>query len=259
VKLRLNEQGFTLVELIVVTMLLGMLSAVLFGTINGILQSKRLVEEQSQFDRGAQYALGRIIDELSTRFPSPIVLNSDQEEDEEGGGSSLQSASTALQKQYMLGINKKDRDRQFDSLSFVSAKGGQAFYGAHENHGLVTITYVLKESKDTEDGKKSQLSDPTSFVLVREETPSVDNKETIEKQKIIFPLVRNVWSLNFRYLSDEEWLTSWGKGKVGFPAAIEITLVIGSDEKNLQKYRTAVAVDFPSPATRSNSPMRVAN
>ena len=77
-----RESGFTLVELLVVSVLLALLSTILHGTLSGIMRCRSLVESERDNTLAAQRILSRISRELSARVRTPLR----QEDDATEGG-----------------------------------------------------------------------------------------------------------------------------------------------------------------------------
>jgi prepilin-type N-terminal cleavage/methylation domain-containing protein len=227
-----NDSGFSLVELIAVTVILVIMSGILFGTWKGIVQGSKLVENQRITIRQAQFVLARMINELSGRVLEPLSAEEQSEE----------SSSVKSSGQYIRGIDEKIGDVLADRITFVSSNAGQAHFGKNVNYGLVEIEYRLEE--DNSGGDLGIPLSDKSFVLVREEKPaSVKDNAIIKARTIVFPLASNIQGLNFRYLSQGEWKEQWTEPASVLPEAVEITLILkGSEDSPSETYRTAVGL-----------------
>ena len=218
-------------EIIIVALLLGVMSLVLFSSVNTIIVGKDLVENQSGAARTARYIFSRLTEELSSRYPENVA---GEEADTEGRNS-------RLKKRYMLGKNKRDGETHLDSLSFVTTRGGQEVFAGNGNYGVISVTYRLQEASD--ENKYRSNKEGRTFVLVREEAPAgVDEDATIKEQRVVFPLAENVSGFNVRYLSNRSWQDSWTGAKAPFPDAVEITLAIAGAKGKVERYRSAVRI-----------------
>ena len=70
-----SEKGFTLIELIIVSVLLAVLGGLLYSTINGVIQAKNIVESEIEATSKAQFVLEKIGRELSSVSEGALVLS----------------------------------------------------------------------------------------------------------------------------------------------------------------------------------------
>lgn len=238
-----GEKGFTLVELVVVAVLLAMMSAILYSTINSILSSKSLVERQREVDREAQYILDRMVRELTSRVAIGLSVSSrkgssDEKDTSTSGGSSL---LTTTAQPYIEGNHKKNSHSTADTIRFVSTGTGQSVVGGFSNAGLVEIRYSLEKRTDhSDEHPKDGLE---SMLLVREEYPAdVDNEKIRKNRKVSLPLANDIVGLSFRYMKDSKWQQEWKNQYAKLPEAIEITLKIRGADEAVETYRTAVSI-----------------
>ncbi len=233
-----------MVELVAVAVLLGILSTIMFGTLDGIITSRDNLLNRNKASTTARSVIERITRELSNRMPGINLAATDSGDQTASGGP---TAPNQRQSQFK-GVNKGSGASAKDSIQFISSGTAQAAYGAFANTGVVEISYSLVEdpeqSIEMENGEKT-------YLLIRNEIPAdVRDKKTRESLRITFPIAANVTSLNFRYLHDEAWVDDWSDGKrnrPSLPHAVEITLAIAGEDGRLNKYRTAVAVNRRSP------------
>lgn len=235
------ESGFTLVELLMVTVLLSIMVGVIYGTLGGIFRAQKIVDEKSQISRTAQFVLAKMIRELSN-FSTIEALSS--------ANSQGSSASTVFPKPRLQGERETKSGKPHDSLRFISNGTGQANFGALTNYGLVEIKYSLQDAPTND----PLYQDSDSSILVREEKPAMgqvskDLAEILKQRTIRYPMAEGVVSLSFRYRNDEKWEDTWNEPTSKAPQAVEITLVL-KDENDLEhSFKTAVAI----PVKNSNS------
>ncbi len=224
-----SERGFTLVEMVAVSVLLSMLSLVLYGTLDGIIDGRAAI-----LNRSRSGATARIVMERMTRELNGIVFGitlSENDEEQQDGQGVTQGSSFSSARTFFEGKSNSGKG----SIRFVSAEVAQAAYGTFTNHGVVEIRYRLVEDPEQED------SEDKSFILVREETPGgVRNEKITKERKVVFPLASGISSLDFRFLDNEEWQSDWSQPSV--PNAVEITLGVTDSNGAKNMFRTAVAV-----------------
>ena len=233
------DTGFTLVELLIVSVLLALLSSILYATLGGIMRSRSLVDSERDSTVAAQRILSRMSRELNARVRTPL-----RQKDDAGGEAPATSTPTGSsfggrRVLYLEGTNAKKSERNADTIRFASASATQLLYGSLANQGAAEIEYRLEElpknirPETPEDGLQS-------LALVREEIPvEVREKETLDARRVIFPLAENVVGLNFRYLNEGKWQKDWNQGNQ-LPEAVEITLQLRGKEKEIEMFRTAI-------------------
>ncbi len=235
-----NQRGLTLVELALVTALLGVVSLLLFSTLSGIIRTKRDLEASRIQQRTAQYVIKRISRELENRMLLPV---------KEGPASSAASggnpaAPTATPNPvdedeafplYLIGTDERAGEYDRDRIRFVSAGSGQEIYQGTANHGIVQIEYRLE---DVAEGEQ------TKTVLVRDEIPAgVKDNNILQARRVLFPVSENVTSLNFRYLYRGKWLNLWNALEMDtdpddldddteLPDAIEISISVKAPDNS---------------------------
>ena len=217
-----------------VTVLLSIMLAVIYGTLGGIFRGQKLIDEQKKVSRTAQFVLAKIVRELSN-FSTLESLQS------------TTSQGIAQGKPMLRGERETKSGKSQDSLRFISNGTGQSNFGAVSNYGLVEIKYSLQEAPANDPlYQESDLS-----ILVREEKPALGNvpkevKELAEKRTVRFPMAEGVSSLSFRYRNDKKWEDSWNEPTSRAPQAVEITLVLKDENEMEHSFKTAVAIPVKS-------------
>ena len=228
-----NPQGMTIVELVVVSLLVAVLSAILYSTLNGIARARESTEKTETADQTAHYIFSRLSLEIASRSYAPLMNRKDQESE----GSGFPSGGVPI---YMLGVDKKAGESDRDSLRFISSGAAQPLIGAPSNYGLMEVEYRLEEGGDH---LPQENNKHTPLTLVREEVPAATNSEEIlKKRKVTLPLAENVASLNFRFLKEDNWVNEWKTSNPPLPQAIEITLEIIRGDGETEVFRTAVPI-----------------
>ena len=211
-----SEKGFTLIELVIVSVLLSLLGSLLYSTINGIIQAKNIVEAEIEATSKAQFIIEKIGRELSSVIPSTLNLDDPDNPD----------AQISLNNVSFLG--------QKDRLSFNSAVGGQIVNGQNNNYGTVQISYYLEP-------ESREFSNKKTFQLIREEIPSnITDKKTVEMRRTSVAIINSVEKIKFRFYSLETWEDSWENPNI--PEAVEVLFLIKDIKGNTKAYKTAYAL-----------------
>ena len=263
---RMDQRGFTLPEVLVVTVLLALLSAILYSVISGILRSREIAHSIVDVDRNAHVILARMTEEFSSRSLMIPVRNSSGSEptpDPQRGptpGAGEGSPWRYVGAQYFVGRNTRDGEYDRDSLRFVTHSSGLAPSGVFANHGPIEILYQLQAGSEIEgaDGEritKQGFADAsTPLTLVREEYPaSVDDKEILKQRHFVTPIAEGILSLNFRFQKEGKWLEQWRDQSPPLPEAIEITIGLKGEGDRVEYYRTAIAISPSGKAASSAS------
>ena len=241
-----QESGFTLVELLVVCVLLGLLAAILYGTITGILQGRAIIESERQTQQIAQYVFERMGRELAGRSLTGLSEPSDKQQSttqQTSPFAGLGQQTGGSGRSYFVGSNAKESSSDRDRMRFVSANGSQQLFGKLPNYGLVELDYRLEEPEDRTEQPKDGFP---NLLLVRGEVPAeVTDKDVVEKRSATLVLADDVVSLNFRYMKDGKWQDEWAEQFTRLPEAVEVTLRLRASEDHIETYRTAFGVSRP--------------
>jgi len=231
-----REGGFTLIELIAVTVLLALLGSIVYKTLDGLMQSKQIIEDQRSARVGIRYVLSRMMKELSSRQAYSIGNFLFGEGNEK-------STSRYSNRVYFLSKNETDGNSDKDSLRFISGAPVDSPSTPYGRNGVVEITYRL-ERMEIPFGKERPNDGFGSYILVREEIPSgLPDKDVRDERKVVWPIAENVIGLNFRFRKRDKWLEEWKMNDRGFPEAVEITLKFRGARGRIETFRTAVAIE----------------
>ena len=255
-----SQSGFTLFEVVAVTGILAVLSAIVYGTISGMIRAKTYAEGEIEVEETAHRLLVRFTTELTGR--SLLVplrrgsqntdLETDDEQDNADGTKSPQGGNPFGQTnspfpasvEYFRGENKEKGSSDQDKLRFVSSTATQTFLGGISNHGVVEVEYRLEPLPDEDQNPSSSSSDEPreKYALVRDETPAgVTDKTILKKRRVVIPVAEPVASLNFRYLKNGKWENEWKNQPV--PEAVEITVGLIDGNGKIRRYKTAVFIN----------------
>jgi len=249
---RLNnaENGFTLVELVLVALLLAIMSGILYGTIDGIVSTKNRIESHRKMNRVGAAVISRLSRELAGTM-SGIQLSqnlndddSNDTQDDNNPASSNPFVPPLLNKDFFKGKASRGRGEQNEIIYFVSNSASQVFLSGGTNYGPVEVSYSLKRNPEPDVDK---YGSDAPLVLVRSEQPAdPGNEKTAEERRVVLPIADNVISLGFRYLLRGEWKDSFESVAQAIPSVVEITLRLRGENGETLAYRTAVSVSTPN-------------
>lgn len=237
------QEGFTLIEILMVTALLAILSATVFATWNGVVRSKSIIDQERVTIRSAQYVMSRMMRELAGFEKDPLSSNGAEKSENPAPGEF--GAPGGQNVSYLIGTHKTLEHGSNDSIRFVSSSAGQAMLGTLANFGLVEIEYRLEKPKDisTSSPELAPEHAEDEYVLVREEKPAaVSNTDLQEKRRFVFPVAEHLTSLGLRYFDGALWKDSWESANKNLPEAVEITLAFKTPLGAINQYRTAVGL-----------------
>jgi len=216
-----SESGLTFIEVMVVTVLLGFLSLIAFGSIDGIVRTREALSSQSKSLNVARTAFERIGRELTNRSLELIVPHDDS--------SSGQRTANAN-----LLLGESDGDGK-DSITFSSAEVAQSSSSSFSNQGIVQIKYFLAEDPDSDSDRDSK-----GLSLVRNEILSGSDADQKKSSRVVFPIASGIKSLDFRYWKDEQWFETWDESNL--PDVVEVSIKLIEKDGSLSSFRTAFAI-----------------
>lgn len=226
-----NQKGFTLIEIMIAVVLLGVISLLLWQSMGAAINSKERSEKREQAYRGADLILNRLTRELSM-----CVLYSSLE------FLGISGSAEQMTKSVLIGSNNGDQDKlTFDTFSHIR------YLKDTKESDLAEVTYFL-EKTESEDAAADEFD-----LKIREKSP-LDNEP--DKGGKVMTLLEGVKELNFRYYDPvkNEYKDEWDTTKIDYgnrlPRAVEITLVIQDpvDEDNTIRFQTVALLEMaPGP------------
>jgi len=226
------QRGFTLLEILVATAILGIVLTAVYGVLSRALYAKSHAEERADLYAAGRETVLKMADELEGALPPNPLGNIG-----------------------FIGVTGNDRVPT-DAVQFdVVMRRMQS--GAKGRGGRALVSYSLDALKDT----------PNLYALRRQEQlltdPAVDDQsaddtgnaaaDTPPPAASAAYLIDRVAGLRLRYLDPQtgEWSDSWDttavapgqQGPPGLPGAIEITLFLADGQGGVHDFGTIV--DLP--------------
>jgi general secretion pathway protein J len=211
IKENLRVSGFTLVEIMIAILILGLVLSTVYAAYSGIMKNVRDIENQNNLYKMARTAMDRMIKDLS----------------------SLQLSSGSFD---FRAEKKTISNREFYSLSFWSAS--HLAFGENEGEGRpAAISYYVEEDEGL-----------SSFSLWRSD---LSGAKPSPQKSISggFVVCQNVDSLSLRFYDStgrelESWdsssLSAQQKGRAPVAVKIELALVNLNDKEKPYKFMTKV-------------------
>jgi len=214
-----NQNGFTLLELLVVFLILIVLLSILYSSFTGTFRTIEETEAQTNVYSMARIALDRISEDLESAY---IYNDSDTEEDN-------------LHTDGFLGEDIKTNGRSSDSLRFNS-RAHINFAEDLETAGRARIAYYVKESDKKE-----------SFLLYRSDTAEFEQGPEERKGGLL--LCKGLHSVDFTYQDDNgEILDNWNSTSTEYKDRLPVMVSIRLEFTNQSalesplKFSTAVII-----------------
>ena len=233
-----EERGFTLVEMALVALLLGIMATIMFGVLNGFKRTGDSVEDSRICERTARFVMTKLTREISSATSIPLFNNTKNKNNAQSSMFSALGGGMSV----FEGKNDVKSNSDSDTLRFVASNGGQPVFGALQNAGPVEVTYYLAAPENKDD--QEFVNGRETFSLIREEYPVTAEEKVREMRHIVYPLASRILGLNFRYLYDEKWSDEWlGNQSRTLPRAVEISLVIAQGTTGgARLFKTAVSI-----------------
>ena len=183
------KSGFTLAELALVILILGVLLTVIFSVMTGIFSITTHVSPYKEIKRDGTIALQGLKSSLDQAYYIP-----------------------GIQRLFFKGIKDGYEGARKDKLYFASVLSGAEETGVS---AVREVTFYLKPNLKN-----------NTFNLMRREVEVVDNEPT--KGGNHYLVIENINSLSFRYQTEtKDWVDNWDtREKNRLPGLIEIELII---------------------------------
>ena len=205
--------GFTLIEMMMAMLILGLILSVAYGGLSGIMQTTTLIQDGRDGRAVTNAVLMRFTRELQLAIDDQAVMPPrDNVDSPYPGAPRLMGTKESL-----------DNGRRGDSITFVASEAGQYVMDGPTHSGLVQITYRV--AKDPE----QRNSDGGPYFLIRDETPYKRPFDKAYTKTMTFPITGKLTHLEFRYFDAEnnEWRDDWGEeGHTQLPNAVQFTVCL---------------------------------
>lgn len=222
-----DSSGFTLIELVIALGIFGIVMSVAYLSLTSITEAKQTLDDTRDVGQVADAVLSRMTRELQLAFAGlPLMPPPD-------------NLSTPNSPKINL-IGEEDNlpnGQPGDKITFLAMEGGQYLPDGGAHSGVVQISYRVERDPDRPSDAEA------SYYLVRQETPYTRPFDKAYQKTMVFPVTRDLVSLQFRYLEKDGagWSSTWGKDtRINLPQLVHFTLQIRSPRGNIETFSTSV-------------------
>lgn len=242
-----HQRGFTLLELLLAIVILGLITATVYGSLARTLSSQRHAEERAELYSAGRQALLRIAGDIEASLPPSALGGRIYFRGTHGIGQAPEIHLVAMNRGG-YGINRVRPGRVLIvySLSPLPERRGQ--------YALLREEYLYKALLDAADGIEQDTT--SSFVDEEEEAAAPteqasfllecpDFADELDLPGTCTPVV----GLTFRYFDEAvgDWREEWDDTQEAMlgrlPAAVEITLILADEDGGEHTFYTVV--DLP--------------
>lgn len=185
----MKNKGFTLLEMIISLTILSVLMSVCYKGLSGIINVKQLIDDNRQNELAANSIISRLTRELQQAYVND-------------GSSQLFLLDPKLASRLTFrGTRKGTNVRNLDSITFLLKNPSLFIMGEEPETRPVEITYRMEKDPDQ----------PENYLLIRQQVPDYKKYETSFENRIVFPVLDNIYSLKFKYYDPNsgKWLERW--------------------------------------------------
>ena len=211
---RTSDRGFTLLELLVATVILGILLTALYGSFSRTLRGKVQAENRSALSRAARTTLLRIAQDLQGSFVLP-------------------STSGTL---HLVSEDRSHGSLPQDTLTFFSFAYQPLSTGGREADQCWIHYFIERHAQDSHSARLMRQVSPA---------PNPGPADGFTPSEQAFPLLERINGLRFRFFDGKQWVEEWGKSQLTatLPRAVEITLYLADSLARVKEFSTVV--DLP--------------
>ncbi|NIQ38326.1 MAG: prepilin-type N-terminal cleavage/methylation domain-containing protein [Proteobacteria bacterium] len=196
-----QRAGFTLVEIVVATVILAVVLTIAYRVFSVSYAGLRQIAPERDLFHTARVILDRMADEIQSAYYRPGL------------------AYTGF-----VGENDEKDDAPWDTLTFSTMAN---FYWIKSTEGIrqsdfLKISYSLVEEEEEEKERRLIRRQDPAFGPFEEYSEGIDSEDRGFNR-----LTDDVWGIDFRYFTGEEWVEDWNSGEQEkLPRAVEIELIL---------------------------------
>src|SRR3990170_8811056 len=203
-----NDSGFTLMEVLIATAILGIVMAIVYGS---FVQTRRVIgRTEAAVDglRGIRAAFSRITNDVGMAFLSTNLPFNDNT--------------------FFVGTDDYEGGYPSDKIDFTSSYHILRDSDAKESDQMEVGYYLRKDFEG-------------ASVLMKREKNRIDVNPMYGGKT--YELCEDIVGINFRYLDDGAWLESWdSRVTKKLPEAVEITIITKDSTGTERSFRTVTEI-----------------
>lgn len=209
-----------------VTLLVAILSGVVYGTIAGFTRSESISKEQREMDEIASGIFSKLMFELSTTTAGQLS---------NGAHSSTTGGSDTTNRSFFGQTGGEEGTNGI--LHFVCLNGGTLGLPTQSNLGPIEVVYRTAAKENSPGGDDQRLE------LIREEYPADVAKtspEALRSRGRRRVLTNKLSDFSISFFNRGQWSNSYILPYPGLPRAVGIQLTLTSDTGRKFSYKTAI-------------------
>lgn len=224
-----NEDGMTLLELIVALSLFAIIAATAFSALMQIMSASKALDDERDVGMISNAVLSRLSRELQLMTPDGSLLPPAQSlKNVPGRNEDCRGTPETLK-----------GGRSGDTITFIAEEAGQYVPDGQTHNGLVQITYRVEPVPGEENPKDEEI-----FYLIRDEVPVISPPANAYQLRMTFPITKRLVGLKFRYFDEErdEWTDTWDETRAYLPTIIHFVLKLRSPAGKVHTYASDLAI-----------------
>ena len=219
--------GFTLIELLVALLILGIMSALGYGTYRAARISAERTEESLKRSREIEFGMRMMMQDFAEAVPRPVrdILGQNRLPALQGtGGVGTLSAESSSSSGSGSGSGMSFSSQSFSSQSFKSGSNSGSNFGGSKNSNAASIVDLTRAGWSNTAGQQRSTLQRVSYglvddVLKRSYQTSLD---TVQANKpVVQDLFTGVKAIQLRYLdANQAWQNQWPPPTLGQPDSL---------------------------------------
>lgn len=234
------RRGFTLIEIMIATTILGIIMLTVYGVLSRALYAKNHSEDRADLYASGREAILKIADELEGALPPTAGRNIGFIGIPGTGRTPSDAVQFAVVVRRLYGVSQNRGGRALVSYSLDPMQNTRSLFALRRQEQLLTGVAGDDLEGDSVSGADATGTGagpaPVAFAAY---------------------ILDQVAGLRFRYLSplNGEWMDSWdttvqvptGQPPIGLPGAVEVTLFLADTEGGVHDFSTIVDLPLYTP------------
>ncbi|MBP1683999.1 MAG: gspJ [Deltaproteobacteria bacterium] len=229
------RRGFTLIEIMIATTILGIIMLTVYGVLSRALYAKNHSEDRAELYASGREVVLKIADELEGALPPTAGRNIGFIGIPGTGRTPSDAVQFALVVRRLYGVSQNRGGRALVSYSLDPMQNTRSLFALRRQEQLLTDVATDDLNADSVD-EAAAAPAPVAFAAY---------------------LLDQVAGLRFRYLNPQggEWTDSWdttvqvptGQPPIGLPGAVEVTLFLADSQGGVHDFSTIVDLPLYAP------------
>jgi general secretion pathway protein J len=208
--------GFTLIEILVALLILGIMAALGYGTYRAARISAERTEESRKRSREIEFGMRIMAQDFAEAVPRPVrdILGQDRLPAMQGtGGIGTLSAVTSTSSGSGSGSGQSFASQSFSSQSFNSGSSSGSSFGSGTSSSVASIVDLTRAGWSNTAGQQRSTLQRVSYGLVNDvlKRSYQINLDTVQGNKpVVQDLFTGVKAIQLRYLDNTQvWQSQW--------------------------------------------------